>query len=138
MKAHRRVRPRLMSQINIVPYVDVMLVLLVIFIITAPVLKRGVKVTLPQAAAHAIPNPHRAVLIITVDRSGHYYLDNHPVSPRQLARRTRNLLRLRPHTPVLIRGDRMVPYQDVVRAMVLLQRAGAPSVGLMTKDNGGP
>ncbi|MHB1567524.1 MAG: protein TolR [Acidiferrobacter sp.] len=138
MKARRRVRPRLMSQINIVPYVDVMLVLLVIFIITAPVLKRGVKVKLPQAAARAIPNPHRAVLIVTVDRTGHYYLDNHPVNAQQLARRTRNLLRLRPHTPVLIRGDRTVPYQDVVRAMVLLQHAGAPSVGLMTKDNSGP
>lgn len=136
MKGHRRRRTRLMSQINVVPYVDVMLVLLVIFMITAPILKRGVKVKLPQASARAIPNPHRAVLIVTVDGSGHYYLDGHAVSPTELAQRTRRLLRLRPHTPVLIRGDRAVPYQDVVRAMVLLQQAGAPSVGLMTKSRG--
>lgn len=133
MKSNRRARTRLMSQINIVPYVDVMLVLLVIFIITAPVLKRGVKVQLPQAAAHAIPNPHRAVLIVTIDAHGNYFLDDHLVTPAQLAKRARNLLRLRPHTPILIRGDRAVRYQDVVRAMVLLQQAGAPSVGLMTK-----
>ncbi len=126
-----------MSQINVVPYVDVMLVLLVIFMITAPILKRGVKVKLPQASAHAIPNPHRAVLIVTVDAHGHYFLDGHPVSAAVLETRTRRLLRLRPHTPVLIRGDRAVPYQDVVRAMVILQQAGAPSVGLMTKSRGG-
>ena len=136
MKRHRRARPRLLSQINVVPYVDVMLVLLVIFMITAPILKRGVKVRLPQASAHAIPNPHRAVLIVTVDASGRYFLDGHPVTPAQLGRRTSRLLHLRPHTPVLIRGDRAVPYQDVVRAMVLLQQAGAPSVGLMTKTHG--
>ncbi len=125
-----------MSQINIVPYVDVMLVLLVIFIITAPVLKRGVKVRLPQAAARAIPNPHRAVLIVTVNRAGRYFLDGHPMTPDALERRARGLLRLRPHTPVLIRGDRAVAYQDVVAAMVLLQRAGAADVGLMTQPAG--
>jgi len=137
MKRHRRIRSRLMSQINVVPYVDVMLVLLVIFMITAPILKRGVKVKLPQAAARAIPNPHRAVLIVTVDSSGRYFLDSHFVTPAQLAQRATRLLRLRPHTPVLVRGDRAVPYQDVVRVMVLLQQAGAPSVGLMTKTRGG-
>ncbi|HUW97819.1 MAG TPA: protein TolR [Acidiferrobacter sp.] len=125
-----------MSQINVVPYVDVMLVLLVIFMITAPILKRGVKVNLPQATAHPIPNPHRAVLVVTVDRRGRYFLDGHFVTPTELAQRASRLLRLRPHTPVLIRGDRAVPYQDVVRAMVLLQQAGAPSVGLMTKTRG--
>lgn len=125
-----------MSQINVVPYIDVMLVLLVIFLITAPVLKRGVKVKLPQAAALPIPNPHRAMLIVTVNREGHYFLDNHPVTAAQLSRRATNLLRLRPHTPVLVRGDEAVPYADVVRAMVLLQQAGAHSVGLMTKDTG--
>ena len=136
MKHHRRPRARLMSQINVVPYIDVMPVLLVIFMITAPVLKRGVKVKLPQAAARAIPNPHRAVLIVTVDAAGRYFLDGHPVTPKALEQRTRRLLRLRPHTPILIRGDRAVPYEDVVAAMVLLQRAGAPSVGLMTKTYG--
>ena len=136
MKHNRRPRARLMSQINIVPYVDVMLVLLVIFVVTAPVLKRGVKVKLPQAAARAIPNPHRAVLIVTIDAAGRYFLDGHPVTPHALEQRARRLLRLRPHTPILIRGDRIVPYQDVVTAMVLLQRAGAPSVGLMTKTRG--
>ncbi len=136
MRGGRRARLRPMSQINVVPYIDVMLVLLVIFIITAPVLKRGVKVRLPQAAAESIPNPHRAILIVTVNREGAYFLDNHPVTPAELSRRATNLLRLRPHTPVLIRGDRAVPYADVVRAMVLLQRAGAGSVGLMTKDTG--
>ncbi len=136
MKHHRRPRMRLMSQINIVPYVDVMLVLLIIFVVTAPVLKRGVKVKLPQAAARAIPSPHRAVLIVTVDAAGRYFLDGHPVTPAALERRARGLLRLRPHTPILIRGDRAVPYQDVVAAMVLLQQAGAPSVGLMTKTRG--
>jgi len=134
MRQRRRSRLRPMSQINIVPYVDVMLVLLIIFMVTAPILKRGVKVRLPQASAHAIPSPHRAVLIVTVDAAGHYFLDGHPVTPAQLSERARRLLRVRPHTPVLIRGDRAVAYQDVVGAMVLLQQAGASSVGLMTKS----
>lgn len=138
MISHRKPRARrLMSEINVVPYIDVMLVLLVIFMVTAPLLTQGVKVDLPQASANPVSNPDRETLVVTVDRRGRYYLDNRPISARDLGVKVAAMLRLRPRTPVLLRGDRRVAYDDVVRAMVLLQAAGAPNVGLITEEPGG-
>ena len=133
MEAYRKRRKKLMSDINVVPYIDVMLVLLVIFMITAPLLSQGVKVDLPKAAAKPVENQDRETLVVTVDRAGQYFLDDRRISPEDLRKKVAAILRLRPETPVLIRGDRQVDYGQVVQAMTLLQAAGAPSVGLLTE-----
>lgn len=133
MEVYGRRRKKLMSEINVVPYIDVMLVLLIIFMITAPLLTQGVKVDLPQASAKAVDTQDQETLIVTIDRDGRYYLDDRRVSAEELRRKVQGILRARPKTPVLIRGDRKVDYGQVVRVMALLQAAGAPSVGLITE-----
>ena len=127
-----------MSEINVVPYIDVMLVLLVIFMITAPLLTQGVKVDLPQAEAEPLDVETQEPLVVTIDADGDYYVNygddqSSPVEPRTLAARVGALLRHRPGLAVVVRGDENVPYGDVVILMTILQRAGAPSVGLMTE-----
>ena len=127
-----------MSEINVVPYIDVMLVLLVIFIITAPLLTQGVKVDLPQADAEPLDVETQEPLVVTIDAAGNYYVNygenqGSPIAPRILAARVGALLRHRPGLAVVVRGDEHVPYGDVVLLMTILQRAGAPSVGLMTE-----
>lgn len=133
MEAYRKRHRKLMSEINVVPYIDVMLVLLVIFMITAPLLSQGVKVDLPQATAQPVENQDRETLVVTVDRDGKYFLDDRRISPGELSNKVAGILRVRPQTPVLIRGDRTANYGEVVKAMTLLQAAGAPSVGLLTE-----
>jgi biopolymer transport protein TolR len=133
MEAYRKRRKKLMSEINVVPYIDVMLVLLVIFMITAPLLSQGVKVDLPKAAAQPVDSQDRETLVVTVDREGRYFLDDRRITSEELTRKVAAILRARPQTPVLIRGDRQSNYGEVVRAMTLLQSAGAPSVGLLTE-----
>jgi len=135
--AQHRQRRAPMSEINVVPYIDVMLVLLVIFMITAPLLSQGVKVDLPQAEAEPMDQKQKEPIQLTVDNKGVYYLniggnDKEPVSAEDVVNRVSIALRKAPDTPVLVRGDNAVNYGAVVAAMVLLQEAGAPSVGLMT------
>jgi biopolymer transport protein TolR len=110
-----------------------MLVLLVIFMITAPLLSQGVKVELPRAAAQPVESQDQETLVVTVDRQGNYFLDDRRISSEELRRKVAAILRVRPKTPVLIRGDRQANYGEVVKAMTLLQSAGAPSVGLLTE-----
>lgn len=138
MMNHRRVKRRLMAEINIVPYVDVMLVLLVIFMITVPILTQGVHVDLPQATAEAFPPEQKPPLVVTVDTSGKLFLDQtkEPIEPADLAVKVQAALRLDPKRAVLVRGDKSVDYGKVVAAMVLLKRAGAAKVGLMTQEYG--
>ena len=136
--ARHRVRRRPMSEINVVPYIDVMLVLLVIFIITAPLLTQGVKVDLPQADAQPLDVESQEPLVVTIDSTGSYYVNygenqGSPVEPRILAARVAALLRHRPGLSVVVRGDENVPYGDVVLLMTILQDAGAPGVGLITE-----
>ena len=133
MEPYRKRHKKLMSEINVVPYIDVMLVLLVIFMITAPLLSQGVKVELPRAAAQPVESQDQETLVVTVDRQGNYFLDDRRISSEELRRKVAAILRLRPKTPVLIRGDRQANYGEVVKAMTLLQSAGAPSVGLLTE-----
>ena len=133
MQHYRDRRRALMSEINVVPYIDVTLVLLVIFMITAPLLTQGVQVDLPQASAKPVDVSDRETLIVTVDREGRYYLDDRRINADELKRKVAAILRVRPKTPVMIRGDRNVNYGQVVKAMALLQGAGAPSVGLITE-----
>ncbi len=134
----RRVRKRPMSEINVVPYIDVMLVLLIIFMVTAPLMTQGVKVDLPQASAEPVQQSETEPLIVSVDADGFYYL-NVGEDPKQgidhdlLVQRVAAVLKYKPGTPVLVRGDAAVNYGAVVTAMALLQKAGAPSVGLVTE-----
>lgn len=141
MFTQKRLR-RPMAEINLVPFIDVMLVLLVIFMITTPLLTQGVKIDLPQTEAKAIPPQQKEPLIVTVDANGNYFLNvadkpNQPVTERVLA----NLVTTRlsadangEQRPVLVRGDKNANYGKIVAAMVLLQQAGAKSVGLITQQ----
>lgn len=128
-----------MSEINVVPYIDVMLVLLVIFMVTAPLLTQGVRVDLPVTDSQALPESDSEPLILSVDQAGRYFL-NIGEDPLQaldsttLMARVRAQLALRPATRVLVRGDRGAAYGEVVTAMALLQRAGARGVGLVTES----
>ncbi len=133
-------RRRLMGEINVVPYIDVMLVLLIVFMITAPLLTQGVKVDLPQASAEPIDEEFlqkHEPLVITVDRGGNLYLNmgrtpDQPASQATISARVGAVLRRDPKTPILVRADTTVAYGQVVRVMALLQHAGAPKVGLLT------
>jgi biopolymer transport protein TolR len=138
--AARLRRRKLMGEINVVPYIDVMLVLLVIFMITAPLLKEGVKVDLPEAGAQPLDaeflQKHEP-LVLTIDGRGRLYINfgqnqDKPSSEETVSARTSALLRRDPQTPVLVKADTTVPYGTVVRAMVLLQHAGAAKVGFLT------
>ncbi len=136
--ARERKRRRPMSEINVVPYIDVMLVLLVIFMITAPLLTEGVKVDLPQAEAEPVSQEQDEPLIVSVDAAGKMFVNVGPnkdraVDAEDLQVRVAAVLRNKPKTQVLVRGDASVDYGRVVAAMVLLQKAGAPSVGLITE-----
>lgn len=138
MRSSTRRSKKPIAEINVVPYIDVMLVLLVIFMITAPLLTQGVKIDLPQAPAQVIDPSEREPLVVQVDAAGRYYVNygdeqNEPIDESTLGARVSALLRLQPGTPVLVKGDKEVPYGNVVYVMALLQRAGAPSVGLLTE-----
>ncbi len=130
---------RAMAEINIVPYIDVMLVLLVIFMITAPLATQGVKVDLPQASSEPLPADEIEPLILTIDQAGLYYLnigdEKEVVESDIMMARVAAVLRRKPNTPIMVRGDEKVNYGYVVQAMTLLQAAGAPSVGLITESN---
>lgn len=132
-----------MAEINVVPYIDVMLVLLIIFMITAPLLSQGVKVALPEAAAKALATDQPEPIIVSIDSSGSYYLNiandpNKPISANDLFNRVGTELNLSKKMDqkrdILIKGDNKVDYGKVVQAMALLQQAGAPTVGLITQD----
>lgn len=128
-----------MAEINVVPYIDVMLVLLIIFMITAPLLQTGVEVDLPQAAAKPLPADQQEPVVVSVDKAGKFYLDigddpHKPVDAKLLVNRVAAVRQLKPGIPVLVRGDQDVPYGRVVDVMVLLQKAGIEKVGLMTEQ----
>jgi biopolymer transport protein TolR len=136
--ARQRIRKRPMAEINVVPYIDVMLVMLVIFMITAPLLTQGVKVDLPEAAAQPIDESDKEPLVVSVDATGNLYLNvgeapDAPVAAEGLVQTVAAVLRRQPQKSVLVRGDHAVDYGAVVSAMVLLQQAGVPNVGLVTE-----
>ena len=136
----RRGRP--MSEINVVPYIDVMLVLLVIFMVTAPLIQTGVEVTLPQADAEPVETTDEEPLILTVDAEGQYFLNigddpDSPLAESDLMALTAAVMRRNPERRVLVRGDEGVSYQRVVRGMALMQRSGVPQVGLVAEQPDG-
>ena len=139
--ARQRSKKKPMGEINVVPYIDVMLVMLVIFMITAPLLNQGVDVDLPQADAEPMDDQQQEPLVLTVDAEGRYLLNvggdpDAAIDADALVLRASAVLRQRPKTPVLVRGDARVDYGRVVAAMTLLQQAGAPKVGLVTEPEG--
>ncbi len=128
-----------MAEINVVPYIDVMLVLLVIFMITAPLLAQGVNVDLPQASSEVLDQDSKEPLVVSIDAEGKFYInvggaEDEPVNQGTIMQRTAAVLRRQPETPVMVRGDKDVNYGQVVLVMTWLQAAGAPSVGLMTQS----
>jgi biopolymer transport protein TolR len=129
---------KLMGEINVVPYIDVMLVLLVIFMVTAPLLTQGIEVELPKAGAEPIEtSSERLPLVLSVDPEGFLYLnvgDNEesPVEAQEVVARVGAVMRNAPETPILVKADRSVAYGYVVGAMVLLQQGGAEDVGFVT------
>ena len=135
---------RLMAEINVVPYIDVMLVLLVIFMVTAPLLTQGVDVQLPQAAAEPIVTPqNQEPLVLSIDSEGALYLsvgddEDAPLAAERVVELAAAVLRRSPKTPVLLKADQRVAYGAVVQAMVLLQQAGAANVGFLTEAPASP
>jgi biopolymer transport protein TolR len=126
-----------MSDINVVPYIDVMLVLLIIFMVTAPLLKQGVEVDLPQAPAKALDVDSPEPIIISVDEEGLSYLNisstpDSALSNAQLVDQVKAALAKQKNRPVMVRGDKNVIYQNVINVLVQLQQAGIDSVGLVT------
>jgi biopolymer transport protein TolR len=129
---------RLMGEINVVPYIDVMLVLLIIFMITAPLLTQGVKVALPRAGAEPLAAQQLKPLVLSIDRQGRLYLNiggdpRAALDTQTVAARAAAALRANPERAVLVKADAAIAYGRVVEAMVILQQAGAHQVGLVTE-----
>ncbi len=134
----RSSRRRPISEINVVPYIDVTLVLLIIFMITAPLLQTGVEVDLPQAEAKPIEEQSDPPLIVSIDADGRLFLDvgdrqDEPLQPEDLTVKVVAVLRHKPDTSVFVRGDARVGYGKVVAVMAALKKAGIAEVGLITR-----
>jgi len=136
MKRHKKRKP--MAEINVVPYIDVMLVLLIIFMITAPLITAGVKVELPPANAEPMSTNDEPPLVASIDKDGNYYLSvgdsrDQSLTEDELIALVQTQQTRNPKLEIVVNGDRQVAYGKVVRLMVLLQKnAGMESVGLMT------
>jgi biopolymer transport protein TolR len=137
MSKYRDRKRKPIAEINVVPYIDVMLVLLIIFMVTAPLLTEGVKIELPKTDANAVqlnedsPEP----IIITVDKDGDMFIDarTKPSSQEEVGVFVAAAYRLKPNTNFLVRGDKMAIYADVLQAMVIMKNAGVESVNLVTE-----
>ena len=133
---------RMIAEINVVPYIDVMLVLLVIFMVTAPMLMQGVEVDLPKADSSPVKEQDAEPLIVSIDRGGQLFLnlganEKQALEMATIRQRVSAILRRTPEKPVLVWGDQRVPYGDVVVVMTALQEAGATSIGLVTESPSG-
>ncbi len=142
MRTYRGRRRKIISEINVVPYIDVMLVLLIIFMITAPLITQGVKISLPQAPSEIITPSRLEPVIVSVNSLGEVYVDvgehpDEPVADQLLVARIAAIMKYRPDTDILVAGDREVGYGQVVRVMTLIQSAGVKDVGLITEPPSG-
>lgn len=138
MSYYRRNRRKPMAQINVVPYIDVTLVLLVIFMVTTPMMQRGVDIELPKASAKPVTENPEDQLVVSVDRAGQVFIDEdgpeaEPVADEiALANRVASMLADRESKQVFLRGDAGVDYGHIVLVMTALQAAGASGIGLIT------
>lgn len=131
-------RRNLISDINVVPYIDVMLVLLVIFMISAPLMVQGIQVNLPQASSEALPVTNNEPLIVSIDKNGELFLEtdstkNKSLSLEELNFSVTKIFESNPNLQVVIRGDGKVQYEKVMTVMAELQMAGATDIGLISK-----
>jgi biopolymer transport protein TolR len=136
-------RRRAIADINVVPYIDVMLVLLIIFMVTAPLLKQGVEVDLPNAPANPLDINSPEPIVVSIDRKGALFLSiasdaDAQISSEALVEQIKSALALDPKRPVMVRGDANGPYQNVMTTLVLLQQADVGSVGLVTDPEDSP
>lgn len=134
----KSLRRKPMSEINVVPYIDVMLVLLVIFMVTAPLLTQGIKVDLPKAVSEALDvTEDEVLLVVSIKADGSYYMnvgeEEEAVDLALIGERTSRIIKSNPAIRVLIEADRNLKYGIVVEAMNVLQAAGAQTVGLITE-----
>ena len=142
----RRSRPNIYADINIVPYIDVMLVLLVIFMMTTPIIEQGVEVELPQTDANMVEYTKDQPTVITIDKQGDYYINSledptaekmeegERVSINIAVNRVIARLQIWPEMKVFVRGDKNVDYGSVVELMSLLQQNGVDKVGIVTEN----
>ncbi len=121
-----------MGEINVTPLVDVMLVLLIVFMVTAPLLTQGVNVDLPDADAPPMQQ-NIEPLVVSVRADGRLFMQKHPVSLEQLAPRIQAIRKGKPDLPVFVRGDAKTPYERIAQVMSALERAGVRKVGLVTE-----
>lgn len=132
-------RRKLMSEINVVPYIDVMLVLLIIFMVTAPLLQQGIQVELPKTSNEPLPSNSDEPIILSVNADGDFFLNiaedaEQAISLQQVERIVKTVLKQKPEASVFVRGDNRIKYGVVVNAMSILRQAGAPNVGLITEQ----
>jgi len=134
MSKYRDRKRKPIAEINVVPYIDVMLVLLIIFMVTAPLLTEGVKIELPQTKANPVEfNPESPEpFILTVDQDGQLFIDDLAKTPQEVQLYATALYRQKPTTDFLVRGAKQAIYDDVLQAMVLLKNAGVETVSLVT------
>lgn len=127
-----------MSEINVVPYIDVMLVLLIVFMVTAPLLTQGVNVELPKVVSDPLFIQENEPLVVSIGKRGQYYIEvgekrDTARSLKEVEQAVKIILKRKPKTPVLVNGDRRVSYGAVVELLTSLQRANVPNVGLLTE-----
>lgn len=134
----RRERRRPVAEMNVVPYIDVMLVLLVIFMVTAPMLTQGIQVELPKAVTDNLSLQSREPIILSIKEDDSYWIKqgnskDQLVSPEEITTTVQSALEKTPDVPVLVNGDHRVRYGTVIVLMAKLQQAGVPNVGLLTQ-----
>ncbi len=123
-----------MGEINVTPLVDVMLVLLIIFMVTAPLLTQGVNIDLPEADAPSLQQ-NIEPLVVTIRANGNIYIQKHDIDIKQLAPRIQAMRKAKPDLPIFIRGDAKTPYGRVAEVMALLESSGIKKVGLVTEPH---
>jgi biopolymer transport protein TolR len=135
---YQRKRRRPVAEINVVPYIDVMLVLLIIFMVTAPIVSQGVKVDLPQGTAEPLPQDSKPPIVASIDAAGDYFVNlgegsnSKVMDLSEVTQEVAAALIAAPDRPVVVKADRQIPYERVIQLMISLQSAGVPAVGLMT------
>lgn len=139
--ANQQKKRKSLAEINVVPYIDVMLVLLVVFMVTAPLLTQGVQVELPQSPSSPLDSDDQEPLVVSLKADGTYYAtlgenEQEAKSLEEIQTQVGKVLNVQPQTPVLVWGDTNVPYGSVVELMAALQAVGAESVGLVTEPPG--
>jgi biopolymer transport protein TolR len=135
---YKKNKRKLLAEINVVPYIDVTLVLLVVFMVTAPLLIQGIDINLPKTVSSSLEKKHEDSLIISIKSNGNLYLNlgskkELQISKPDLSEKVSKILKQNPNTSVLVRGDKNTSYGEVVRLMSLLQKSGVSSVGLVTE-----